>query len=240
MIEERDFQWSGVNVHYNYEYFCDTSGCDEEGICRCGTIVDEIIGLVKTKSVADSIYDVYFGGDDIAANRNNKIQSLWGITPELIKYAIDRLLVVNKIWEDNNWEIEVENGYYGQELDGVFIKNNISKKLESQIETILGINSDVELIHHILKLEYGKVLEVLENATFSVEYVKRSAIVFGNNEHFKNVIKKDMPYYSDRDYTGIRGIVLKRDDGKFRLIDGYHRCSKTENDKVRVIVAKYQ
>lgn len=239
MISEKDFQWSGVDVNYNYEYYCDTYGCDEEGICRCGTITYETIGLVKTKPVADAIYDIYFK-DNIATTRNNKIQSLWGITPELVKYAIDRLLVVNKIWDRNNWDIEIGNGYYGQEIDGAYIKNSVSKKLESEIETILGINSDVELIHHILKLEYGEVLEVLKNTTFSVEFVRRSNIVFGNNEHFKNVIKKDIPYYSDRDYTGIRGIVLKRDDGKFRLIDGYHRCSKTENDKVRVIVAKYQ
>ena len=73
MISEKDFQWSGVDVNYNYEYYCDTYGCDEEGICRCGTITYETIGLVKTKPVADAIYDIYFK-DNIATTRNNKIQ----------------------------------------------------------------------------------------------------------------------------------------------------------------------
>jgi len=36
-------------------------------------------------------------------------------------------------------------------------------------------------------------------------------------------------------YNNIRGIVIKRSDGKYRLIDGYNRCYATDKNKVSLL-----
>jgi hypothetical protein len=44
----------------------------------------------------------------------------------------------------------------------------------------------------------------------------------------------DLSFYDDSKYTGIRGVVIKNKN-KWKIIDGYHRLSKTEMPKVKVI-----
>jgi hypothetical protein len=233
MIKDEDFQYC-IYLDYNNHYSCEDSGCNEEGICRCGEIDNIEIVSVNISDVVNKIYNIYFDGS-VSSKRNITIQSIWGITPELIKYAIDRILRVNKIWSPLCWDISVVGGYYGQEIGEVFIINDIASKLEDELEFALNIESKRDLIHYLLKLEYGKILPELEG-DFEVITVHRDNIIFRNNKHFNNVIKEDMEYYSDKKYHGIRGIVIQNDD-KFRLIDGYHRCSKTENETVRVLLA---
>jgi len=234
MIKDKDFQYC-LNIDCKYQYYCDISGCDEEGVCRCGEIHNPVIISVNVSKIADDIYNLYFDSS-ISTKRNNTIQSLWGITKELNKYTIDRILRVNKIWNPLYWDISVVNGYYGQEIGEAVIINDIASDLEEQIEFALNIESKKDLIHYLLKLEYGKILPELEG-DFDVITVRRDNIIFGNNNHFNNVINEDMEYYSDKKYYGIRGIVIEKGD-KWRLIDGYHRCSKTELETVRVLVCK--
>jgi len=234
MILDTDFQ-SFINVDYDYYSSCEEYGCNEEGICRCGEISNTSIKLVNVGKISNEIYSLYFD-DSVSTKRNAVIQSLWGITTELNKYTIDRILRLNKIWMPENWEVNISNGYYGQEIEEVVFVSDFAKKLESEIEFALSINSKKELIYHLLKLEYGEVLDKLQDSKFEVLTIKRSDIIFGNNNHFQNVLKEDLDHYSDKNYSGIRGIVNKSRE-KFKLIDGYHRCSKTENEFVRVIVA---
>ena len=40
---------------------------------------------------------------------------------------------------------------------------------------------------------------------------------------------------ADKNYSGIRGI-LKKDGLQWKVIDGYHRLSKTENKMVKVLI----
>jgi len=71
---------------------------------------------------------------------------------------------------------------------------------------------------------------------YSIQNVERDSIIFGSDEHYRKVNTESIDYYSDKNYTGIRGIALVK-DGRFRLIDGYHRSSTSENIKIRLLIA---
>ena len=62
-------------------------------------------------------------------------------------------------------------------------------------------------------------------------------IIFSNPEHKNKVILEELEHYSDKNYKGIRGVV-KKDGLKWKVIDGYHRLSKTENKIVKVLIVE--
>ena len=43
MIIGHNFGYDGFNVKYDTMYSCDESGCDDEGVCRCGQIYNQEI-----------------------------------------------------------------------------------------------------------------------------------------------------------------------------------------------------
>jgi len=235
MILEHNFN-NFIHVDYKYIYSCSESGCDMEGICRCGEIINPCISDVYVSRIANEIYSIYFDGG-VSSKRSITIQSLWGITPDLNKYAIDRILRHNKIWSPLNWDVNISNGYYGQEIEDILFVPDVGRKIEKEIEYALNIDSKEKLIYHLIEIEYGFVLDKLKNKSFFLKTVPITDIVFGNDKHFKNVIKEDLDFYSDRNYNGIRGVAIKSGK-KYKIIDGYHRCSKTENEYVKILVAE--
>ena len=86
-------------------------------------------------------------------------------------------------------------------------------------------------------LEYGSILPALQGRQYSIETVERDSIIFGSDEHYRKVNTESLDHYSDKNYTGIRGIALVK-DGRFRLIDGYHRSSTSENIKIQLLIAR--
>jgi hypothetical protein len=86
-------------------------------------------------------------------------------------------------------------------------------------------------------LEYGKILPELKDRKYSVETHERDSIIFGSDEHYRKVNTKSLDHYSDKNYTGIRGVALYKVD-KLRLIDGYHRSSASENRTIKLVIAR--
>ena len=237
MLKEIAFQYNGTYVDLSYQNDCESYGCEEEGICRCGTIWNEKVESVDVPKIAERIYDDFFEKGK-AANRNNAInQVLYGIGKDIDIYAIDRTLRAYKIWESDIWDIEVYNGYYGEEVGDVKIKESIADKIEEYLCAIFSLPTLKEKIESLLKAEYGKVLPELANSSYESIVIDKDDIVFGAESHLNNVMKKDLSFYSDRSYKGIRGIVKKQGD-KWRVIDGYHRISSTKFPKVKVFAAK--
>ncbi len=229
-----DFQWE---VSYNYEtsYSCEESGCSEEGICRCGIIYDESINSVDLNKISDRLYNYIFD-KSLSTKRNNIINSvLYGVTDEIEKYTIDRILRSNKIWDKSIWEIVVGGGYYGQEVSSVNLRHDIVEKLESDLETAFDISDLNKRIEFLLKLENGWILDEIKGLKYTIQEIDRDDLIFGNLEHYKRVQREDLDFYSDKNYKGIRGIVKKNGD-RWKIIDGYHRISKSENRKVKVLV----
>ena len=236
MLKDITFQYNGVYVDYGYTYDCENYGCDEEGICRCGTINNEHIDSVDVSLIVKRIYDEFFEQGK-AANRNNAINEvLYGIGKDIDIYTIDRILRSYKIWENDNWNIEVDGGYYGQEAGNVTIKETIADKIDEELWTVFSLPSLKEKIEYLLNVEYGKVLPELSNCNYESIVIDKDDVIFGVEKHLNKVMKKDLDFYSDKNYSGLRGIVVKSGD-KWRIVDGYHRIFTTKWPKIKVLAA---
>jgi len=235
MIEtlRNDFKYM-VSYDYDTIYSCEESGCNEEGICRCGHITNTYLNKVDVSAIVTNIYSEIFD-NSISTKRNNAINSLWGISEEIQKYTIDRILRVNKIWKPQFWDINVSGGYYGQEIDEVVLIEDMVLKINSQLERAFQIDNLTERVEYLLTLENGFILDDIKDKKYHISVIDIDDIIFSNTEHKRKVVIEELEHYSDRNYSGIRGIV-KKDGIKFKLIDGYHRLSKTENKLVKVLV----
>jgi len=234
-IVNKSFQYC-TEYDYDSQTSCSESGCDDEGICRCSTIENAHIISVNVTSMVNDIYPSYFD-KSLSTKRNNTINSiLGGTSKEIDKYTIDRILRINKVYEPTNWEINVCGGYYGQEIDNIILEDSVARKLEEQIDEALSIIELTTRVEYLLNLEYGHILPSLQSCQYSVETIERDKIIFGNDNHYKKINLKNIDHYSDNNYNSIRGIVLKKDE-EYRLIDGYHRCSSTNNKTIQLIVA---
>lgn len=227
--------------HTNYDYDayrnCEAHGCDEEGICRCETLENAHVVTVDIPSIVNEIYNSIFD-NSLSSKRNSTINSiLGGVSKEIDIYTIDRILRINKAYEPTNWEVQVCGGYYGQEIDDVLLENSVAQKIEDQINEALSIIDLTSRIEYLLMLEYGSILPALQGRQYSIETVERDSIIFGSDEHYRKVNTKSLDHYSDKNYTGIRGIALVKDD-RYRLIDGYHRSSTSENIKIQLLIAR--
>jgi len=227
--------------HTDYDYNdyrdCESYGCDEEGICRCGTIDDAHVISVKIPPMVNEIYENYFD-NSLSTKRNSTINTiLGGVSKEIDIYTIDRILRINKVYEPSNWEVQVCGGYYGQEIDDVILEDSVAQKIEDQLDKAFSIIDLSERVEYLLMLEYGKILPELKDRKYSVETHERDSIIFGSDEHYRKVNTKSLDHYSDKNYTGIRGVALYKVD-KLRLIDGYHRSSASENRTIKLVIAR--
>jgi len=236
MLKDIKFQYNGVYVDYSYSNDCENYGCDEEGVCRCGSINNESVESVDVSLIVKKIYDDFFTQGK-AADRNNTINEvLYGIGKDIDIYTIDRILRSYKIWENENWNIEIEGGYYGQEVNDVKIKESVADKIEEELLIVFSLPSLKEKIEYLLKVEYGKILPEITDCNYKFITIDKDDIIFGTEKHLDKVMKKDLDFYSDKNYNGIRGIVKKSGD-KWRVIDGYHRIFSTKFPRVKVLVA---
>ena len=232
---KRSFKWAGVDCDYDRYTTCEESGCDY--ICRCSKIINQRVCDVDISVISSEIYAEFFD-DSLSTKRDNKINSvLFGISKEIDLYTIDRILRNFKIWDSDNWEVDIDGGYYGEELGDICLEYHISKRLEDEIELALSIDDINSRIEYLLKLEYGYLLPELKGRSYEVVTLNKEDIVFGSVNQYKKVSNENLDHYSDKKYTGIRGVVME-DGKKFKIIDGYHRLFKTDLDKVLVLKAK--
>jgi hypothetical protein len=235
-LDKMDFHYSGVDCEYDYIYDCESYGCDS--ICRCGSIQNEYIGNIDIRSIVERIYQEYVGTNDLVTKRDNKLRSiLYGTGKELDIYTIDRILRKHRLYDHDNWEIDICGGYYGDELNSIFIVKNVADKIANDIEIGLSIEELNGRVEYLLGLEYGLLLPELENCDYQVTEFDKSDLIFGSTNHYDNVKKKDLTHYNENNYDGIRGVVLEK-DGKLRVIDGYHRIHTSKGPMVKVFKAK--
>jgi hypothetical protein len=232
-----DLHYRCVDIDYHSEYDCSNNGCDDEGICRCGTIYETEITHVDVTQMVNLIYDKLFDDTTVSGKREGKLsQLLYGIGEDINRYTIDRVLRKYKVWEPDYYTVEVCGGYYGQEIEGVFLNQNIASKIEEELNIAFSIDDLSGRVEYLLGLEYGSLLPDLEHCHYEIIEIDKSDINFGSISHHSKVKKKDLEFYTDRNYKGIRGVVTFV-NGKYRLIDGYHRVHTTAGHKVKVLNA---
>lgn len=231
MLKDKDFLYY-LNIDYDRKYTCEYT-C--ETICRCSTIYNERVTGIDVNSIGKYIYNMIYDNSK-SSKRNESINTLLGITKDIEIYTIDRVIRKSLIYDTDIWNINIVNGYYGEELHNVQLNNTYADKLWKLLKSALSIDNLNERIEFLLKLEYDYILDELKEKNYRIITVNKSDILFPNKSHFNSVKEKKIDFYSDKKYDGIRGIVIKKDN-KYRVIDGYHRLSKSEKENIKVIEA---
>jgi hypothetical protein len=233
-IINKDFYYSGVNVEYDRENSCEESGCDT--ICRCSVIVNYRIESINLNSIVERVYSDYFDKSE-QTKRDLKLNSILNDIDKTIDlYTIDKILRINRIWDKENWEINIGQSYYGEEVDSATLWKNVAEKIENQLDEAFLIYDLNKRIEYLLYLEYGYLLSELIDKNYKLETVKKEDIIFGSDGHYTKIQTEDLEHYSDKNYSNIRGVVIQKND-KYNLIDGYHRCFSTKKTDVLVLKA---
>ena len=211
---------------------CDEYGCQDEGICRCYRIERVDIKSVDLLSITHGIYDQLFK-NSLSKKRNDKISNLiYGYNDQEISlYGINRILRINKLYDVNFWCAKYDHSYYGDEVFGIEMNDDVHNSVCNMINEYLSIDTLEEKVKFLLEKEYGHFLNKLNGKKVSIIEVNKNDIFFSQKNHEQNFIKKDLEYY--RNYPYIKGVCLHDSNNKWRIIDGYHRIySSKENIKI--------
>jgi hypothetical protein len=187
-----------VDFHYCVEYDYDNyTKCHcYPDYCRCSTIDNFRIISIDPMSITEQICNNY---------KCN----------EITKYALSRVCM--SLTADD-FEVDIDWGYYGQEIEGIYLVND---RLIELIQLIIFTEDNDARIRMALTNEYGYLLDELKDCHFELIDINLNDIIFGQPDHYRKLRVDIIEKY--RDYEGICGIV-KEKDGKYSIVDGYHRC----------------
>lgn len=223
---------------YNTEYSCETHGCNEEGICRCGTIVDLEVTKIDLSYLTQEIYEQLIPSDRKSRKRDTKLSQLLYGGEVVDKYCIYRILSINKVYDPSFWEVNITGGYYGDEIDGVYLDKSVLSKIESECQKLFELESLSDKLRYVIELEYGYVLDELQDCEFELISIYKSYIDFKklNQNHIKMVKMEDLDHYSIDNYDLPRGIVRGDSSGwipvdNYKIVDGFHRIIAAPDKK---------
>lgn len=216
-----------LKYDYDREYSCSETGCDD--ICRCMEIVNPRIVNIDLNNIVESIYNEIIPTNPVIINRNKKIdQVLQAFNMEILdKYCIHRILTILGMWSPERYEFDIINGYYGQEVDSVFMVDE--NKILDTCRKSFNFISPVDKINFILGMEYGKVIYDIKD----VKLVKINRNSLTLNDNYFGKINKEI-YYGDNNYLLPRGLVRRVRIDTYSIIDGYHRIKSSDHDEVMV------
>lgn len=212
-----DYQYQ-LDLDYEHEYNCHDEGCDEEGICRCGRIVDPRIRSINISTLSTEM--------------SNSLE----ISDTIGRYCINRILHAHQLWDADSWDISVCGGYYGQEIESVKIHPAVKKEIAKSVNALLMAKTDEEKMQVCLEAEYGYILDALNGLKFNIKVVPRDSVKAGQQDHYKKLDRKVVASY--KDYNLPVAICVKNGP-YYRIIDGYHRFAATEKKReVEIIVGE--
>ena len=223
---KNDFRY-GVDYDYDTEHSCADSGCDCEGICRCGRIYNPRVTEVRISSITEDIYKFLEGDDKKAKRRSQRISEIFGVRDEIVdRYCIHRILTFHKVWDPENWTVGVEGGYYGEEIGEVELALSVMSKVETDCADMYRLGTASDKIRFVLRLEYGKLLRGLAKAEFELASISLKDLDFKkmSQMHIDTVTSENLQHYYQYDLP--RGII--RGD---KIIDGFHRILAVDNNR---------
>lgn len=155
---------------------------------------------------------------------------------DIEKYCLDRICRLQKLYDEDSWEINVGGGYYGEEIYSVGPTDNGKNVLSLRINELFILN-DLEKIKALLICEYGYLIPIVEKAnSFKIKKVKLSTIQPGNEFYFSKLNE----YRCYDNYDGIISVCFEQ-NGNYRIIDGYNRYASAKfknKDIVSIIILK--
>lgn len=227
-----------IDYDYEIELNC-SSECNIDPIstCRCSKITNVSINDIDLPKICNEIYKIYFSDDKINERDYKLKKIIYGYDKQFDVYIIDRIIRFYQLWNRDSYDITIFNGYYGEEIESIVIKTNISSRISSKIEEVLKLDSIKKRLESLLDMEYGYIIPEMIDKEYEIKVISKSKIHFGNKKHHNSVKEKPLEFYSDRNYNGIRGIVYQ-DGEDYRVIDGYHRIHTTNKTDILLINVK--
>lgn len=157
---------------------------------------------------------------------------------EILRYCVDRLVRIKRLWNPSIWKIRTIGGYYGEEIGTVTLKHDKADDID---KAFFGLESASDKIMYILEQEYGFLLPELSDRTWDIKEVDIDDIRAGSEGQMRKVDQEGVECYKDIKDDPI-GIVILKDYANttpYRLIDGYHRllaAKRNELKKVNVVI----
>jgi hypothetical protein len=150
-------------------------------------------------------------------------------------FFIERILNFHNLTEEDFY-INIKNGYYGEEVENVLLECGRPRidAINEQINHLLKLETLKEKLFYTLEIEYQNVLPELMDLYYSIEEVDKSLIKSYNKEYMKKNVPILEKYLK---YPYPIGLVIDQGDG-YRLIDGYHRFSASQEAKVLAVVGR--
>lgn len=214
-----DVHWRGI-VRYDYERRINgaehAQWCD--GICRC-----QVIEQVRIEGL----------------NTEQAVKAIWPTAEPLTAYALERLLRTQALWEPQHWQPEIIKGYYGEEVGQIRLDWQKAAAIEAEAETLLALPAN-EQIERTLVLEYGYLLDELQGRDWTLRQIATEELVLGAEEHYRSLDTAAIERYRYRRELPV-ALVIPRPDGRYRVIDGYHRAAaalRDEREQVPVVVGE--
>lgn len=199
MTNKKDLKYTGFNYDYDTYRDCAAYGCDM--ICRCSTIQD--------------LQVTYFD-----ANQAEEFAKKFELTDLIDIYCLERYLNIKIKKNEIDFDFNIVNGYYGEELDSFYMEQDSINKLEIYVDFLKAEKNLTKKINQLLVLEYDFLLPRLENKSVSIQTIKINNIQLNNVGRSKNV---DTGLYYLPLNIGLPLCVCVLEQGKYNLIDGYTR-----------------
>lgn len=216
---------------------CGGSSCEKcDGYSRCRRIISTRVESVDFVSIMNS----YENETELS---------------EIEEYCLDRILRIEKLYDNDSFEVNTCRGYYGDEIESVHIVFDIKESIKNKLIEISAL-SDIDKIKKILEYEYGYLLDSIKDASsVEIKEVAFDSIKIGNESYHSKI--KDFEMY--KSYEGPIAICSSVNDNilrkhpslvsfnkkliesqdYYRIIDGYHRYSAAKlnkKDVVKIIV----
>jgi hypothetical protein len=218
VLQNRDFQYSGVEIDYDMAHDCEEHGCDY--ICRCGRITNIRIESIDKSYIASTI-----GKEILKELKTFKLN----MSHDILAYCLDRVLRHLSL-DESCFDIQYGSGYYGDEIYG--IKYSGSNDLVRDIAILARSSSSMDALRFALEREYGYLLNILRDAkSCKIIEARPSDLVVPNKDHYMKLDKKAIEGYKKEDFSEYPVGVFIGIEGKYRVIDGYHRCFALNSQK---------
>lgn len=205
-----------LNVNYDEEHSCQSSQCDT--ICRCSKIVNATIPPQHI-NLHEMLDNLSINLNTFTSHKKPKPRRGKIYTPSKIEiYCIERLFSFYELYNTNNYDIQIVNGYYGEEIGAVMPKN--LDNIIDDIKKILCFDNEIDKIKFVLNKEYSYLLDVVnKSTTVTIKHINASEL-YKNDNYFSRIKNNDCDYKLN---TNLPIGVVYENNGSYRLIDGYHR-----------------
>jgi len=186
-----------VEMDYDTYNACEHgSDCCQNDYCRCGVLTNIHATSVNIPSIVRSLLPCS--------------------APKIHRYAVDRILRIYEVYNPGLYEGSAVGGYYGEELGPVTICHQVAQKCDKAIGLVMNIKQIKEIVEYLLTLEYGFLLPVVRDKTWSFRKIDPKSLVLGQQDHYRKVSRNSLDLYQDWDLPV--AVCVRLPDGKYRII----------------------